>query len=174
MCGYYMYFKGRTFRPRLELSASGIPAQHGEVNCLVCTVILKSVGLSRLDIIQKGSGLRVSESNVSLFSPIQAAGWEARKVFSTFERHDWIEPGESIEDQIMFGLPRGSTIMKLDFRIVGKRQSWFCSSIVDCCFDTLTQQAVSSALAAAPTCNNCGDGDGASENSGWQISALPE
>jgi hypothetical protein len=132
---YYRFLKGRTFRPRLELSVSGTAARHEGVNCLICSMSVKNVGLSRVDIVREGTGLRVSESNVTAFQPIEAAGWTPKAVFDALLQHAWIEPNEPITEQIVIGLPSSNIILQLEFRIVGKSQEWNCMSIVDACFD---------------------------------------
>src|SRR3989442_15004843 len=74
---YFNYFRGRTFYPRLQLELTGRIVRRGGSNYVLVTMQLKNTGLSRVDIEQEGSGLRISSlfeyANVSEFlSPI----WE--------------------------------------------------------------------------------------------------
>src|SRR5580700_3460648 len=56
---YYKFFKGRTFRPRLELSVEGKAWNEKHVTHLRTFAQIKNVGLSKLELPQEGSGLRV-------------------------------------------------------------------------------------------------------------------
>src|SRR5215469_5898239 len=98
---YYKFFKGRTFRPRLELTVSGKAWSRDNVTYLVAGMSLKNVGLSKLELSQEGTGLRVFSQ--SMVSPENAtkAEWDRKITLSVFEKHGWIEPGETISDQAL-------------------------------------------------------------------------
>src|SRR2546429_3204710 len=56
---YFNFFKGRTYRSRLEPKVSGKLISRNGANYLIVTAQLKNVGLSDVRIDQKGSALRV-------------------------------------------------------------------------------------------------------------------
>jgi hypothetical protein len=56
---YFNFFKGRTYRSRLEPKVSGKVISHNGAYYLIVTAQLKNVGLSDVRIDQKGSALRV-------------------------------------------------------------------------------------------------------------------
>ena len=56
---FFHYFKGRTFKPRLELTISGQLQDNDSSKYLITKVRLKNVGLSKLEIKQRGTGMRI-------------------------------------------------------------------------------------------------------------------
>ncbi len=96
---YFHYFRGRTYRPRLETSIKGEVLKENEALLLVAKIRIKNVGLSKIDIKQKGSGLRISAlEKKSSVKKIQEYEGVRLKTISIFENHSWIEPGETIDD----------------------------------------------------------------------------
>jgi hypothetical protein len=124
---YYQFFKGRVFRPRLELAISGELGYSEQTNLILVKAKLKNVGLSKLDIQQRGTAIRLLK-----MSPPQAANanaravdWEHCATLSVFKSHAWIEPGESIEDQTLIELPDArARVFRIELRIVSQRISW--------------------------------------------------
>lgn len=130
---YFNFFKGRTYRPRLEPQVSGKVMCKDGTSYVVATVRISNVGLSKLDMQQKGSGLRISSYEV--LTNIQDAASprsESHGVFSMFQDHQWIEPGETIEDQHMVAVPGCEHLaFLLEYRIVSKGITWKAKAIVD-------------------------------------------
>ena len=57
--------------------------------------------------------------------------WQQLMVLPVFENHEWIEPGETIKDQLLLKLPTvESGALKLKLRIVGKKIEWNEGSII--------------------------------------------
>jgi hypothetical protein len=129
---YYNFFKGRIYRPKLELKISGSFSQDNEVHYLLATLQLKNVGLSEVIIHQKGSGLRVFSFNQSAGTPESSIiEWERFGTFSVFEEHEWIESGEIIEDQIIIPVPPERTKpFKTELTIVSKKGEWNAKKII--------------------------------------------
>lgn len=130
---YLKFFRGRTFRPRLEPGISGKVIGHGEVSYLIVTASLKNVGLSKVDIEQRGSGLRLFTCDAAPdATEAQVAEWTRIKTFSVLEDHQWIEPGESIEEQRLIVLPEdGHLAIQLELRIVSNGITWKERSVID-------------------------------------------
>ena len=57
---YYRFVKGRTYRPRLEVSMGGEWFTVDGKRLLLARVRLKNIGASVVELLQKGTGLRVS------------------------------------------------------------------------------------------------------------------
>jgi len=98
------YLRGRTFERRLEPAISGSIYPSGGALCLSITARLKNVGLTKIPITQYGTGIRVStyqaEPGTSgAIEPVHIATLEV------FLQHDWVEPGEPIEDSMLYFLP---------------------------------------------------------------------
>lgn len=130
---YYKFFKGRTFRPRLELSVTGKTWHINRVTHIFASVQIQNVGLSKLELSKEGTGLRVLSQDST--RPDKAAGvvtWKWQMTLPVFERHRWIEPGETISDQNLIAL-RGEhdSAMKLELRIVSNGIEWNSLSIIE-------------------------------------------
>lgn len=131
---YYKFFKGRTFRPRLELAVSGDTWQANALTHLRACIEIKNVGLSKLELSQKGSGLRVfsqTPAQGSSGSP-SVVEWQRLMTLPVFEKHKWIEPGETIADEtlISIGAVDGRAV-KLELRIVANGIEWNSRAILE-------------------------------------------
>jgi hypothetical protein len=105
------YLRGRTFKRRLEPVILGSIFSSGGGVCLSITAKLKNVGLTKIPISQKGTGIRISTYHAEpgitgAIDPTRIATLEV------FRQHDWIEPGEQIEDSSVFLLPSTSAEME--------------------------------------------------------------
>lgn len=128
---YFHYFRGRTYKPRLETSVSGKLLKQNETILLVATIRIKNVGLSKIDIKQKGSGMRIIglEENENVKTIEKYEGLRL-KTISIFNKHSWIEPGETIDDLHTIILPNNEYIgIKLDVRLITNKIAWRFSSV---------------------------------------------
>ena len=129
---YYKFFKGRTFRPRLELGVAGNAWHADYLTPVIASVQIKNVGLSKLELTQEGSGLRVLSH--ALAKPEKAPAvveWEWQSTVPVFEKHKWIEPGETISDQALFALGRlDHAAIRLELRIVSHEIEWNSLTII--------------------------------------------
>ena len=104
--GYYKFFRGRTFRYRLETKISGKTTVKDGIKYLITTGQLKNVGLSRVKLPTKKTGVKIwSYNKVEEVTEIKNAVVTLRGAFLLFEDHEWIEPGETIEDQHVCAIP---------------------------------------------------------------------
>jgi hypothetical protein len=132
---YYKFFRGRTFRPRLELTVSGTIRQTGTSAELLALAQIKNVGLSKLVVSQAGTALVILRSLPITEETGPLVPWEQVSVLPVFEKHAWIEPAETITDQQLLQLSFAeSTAIKLDLRVVASKIEWNHVSIVptDC------------------------------------------
>jgi len=121
---YYKFFKGRVFVPRLETGLLVKSICKGGTSYLIASLELKNVGLSRVDIHQKGTALGISsyEGPQPPVKTAQNVPWKKLKSFSVFERHKWIEAGETIKDELMVAIPNCEKLaFRLEFRLIGSR-----------------------------------------------------
>jgi len=128
---YFHYFRGRTYRPRLETSVAGKIVKQNETLFLVAKIKIKNVGLSKIDIKQKGSGMRIigieNKNNVPKIKKYEGV---RLKTVPILENHSWIEPGEAIDDVHTFILPNEAYFgLKLDVRLITKKIVWRFSSV---------------------------------------------
>ena len=60
------------------------------------------------------------------------AGWDLLAAFPVFEDHRWIEPGETIDDVRLVGVPGIDHLaFKVAIRLVAKKTSWKTVTVVD-------------------------------------------
>jgi hypothetical protein len=141
MFAYYKFFKRRLFVPRLELGLSARSICKDQTSYLVVSLKLKNVGLSRVDIHQKGTALRIRWAENLLVTKTDSVTWKKLRSFSIFERHAWIESGEPIREELMIAAPRCNRLaFRLEFRLIGsltepafkaKRVAWRTVRIIE-------------------------------------------
>lgn len=127
---YYKFFRGRTFRPRLELAISGRASEAKGLTNVLISVQLKNVGLSKVAISQEGSAIRVFATDPTKSDG--AAEWQREITVGVFEKHRWIEPGETINDQALVSVAGiGHKAVKLELRLVGEHIEWNALCIIE-------------------------------------------
>ena len=129
---YFHYFKGRTFRERLEVNVLGAVQEVNGRGLLYVTTKASNVGLSKVPLPREGSGLRVFTCNSSevAVGPIATEGWTRLCTVDVFEGHDWIEPGEILQEQQLFALPDGARRMvKVELQVVSKKHKWIARAV---------------------------------------------
>lgn len=130
---YFNFFKGRTYRSRLEPKVSGKVISRNGTFYLIVTAQLKNVGLSDVRIDQKGSALRVFAYTVGE-CPAKARSVEQSRLLtlSVFEDHGWIEPGELIEDQRLIAIPDVEHVaLQVKLRLVSNKIEWNSAAIIE-------------------------------------------
>ena len=115
----------------METSIAGKIVKQNETLFLIAKIKIKNVGLSKIDIKQKGSGMRVigieKKENVSKIKKYEGV---RLKTVSILKNHSWIEPGETIDDVHTFILPNEAYFgLKLDVRLITKKIVWRFSSV---------------------------------------------
>lgn len=97
---YFNYFKGRTYRPRLETNLEGELLNIGSTAFVKIVLEIKNVGLSKINIEQEGTAIRILTFNPSkLEDP-----WEHQRTISVLSVHKWIEPGETVKEHNLIPL----------------------------------------------------------------------
>jgi hypothetical protein len=130
---YFNFFKGRTYRSRLEPKVSGKIISRNGAYYLIVTAQLENVGLSDVRIDQKGSALRVFAYAVGE-RPSKARSVEQSRLItlSIFEDHGWIEPGELIEDQRLIAISNVEYIaLQIKLRLVSNEIEWNSAAIIE-------------------------------------------
>lgn len=142
---YFKFFRGRTFKPRLGVEVAAQWRVSDDRDLLHVRIVVTNLGASRIWLNQYGSGMRVSFPDTSGVR-FNEVGWTAvplvepdsesaplvdpppARVFEIFTAHEWIEPAESVSDDLLLDLDRGRTMTKLDVALLWntrKRQSGF-------------------------------------------------
>lgn len=118
---YFKFIKGRVYRPRFDISMDAGTVTIDGKKTLLCSLSVKNIGASKIVLLQEGTGLRVTEGvpRNELFLEPQ---WGESRVFPIFEKHEWIESGETIQEQLFAALPQdGERALKLEARLICKR-----------------------------------------------------
>lgn len=140
------FFRGRTFRSRLELMVSGNIITSGNNRFLKATMEMKNVGLSQVKFKKEAIYLDVFLIAAAKVTPEQrlySAQWSDPVTFEVFTDHGWIESSEEISDQIFLQLPAGETLAcKLKLTVNSRGNSWVlferegtrwsATTVVDC------------------------------------------
>ena len=136
---YYRFFKGRVWKPRLELGIFGETSKIGDTSYLRVLVELRNVGSSKVELPKDGVSLEVSaerprpqvNASDARRYKVRSVGWEPLWPFDILERHEWIEPGETIRDQTLIELMvDDETPYKIDLVIYGGGTRWSATTIV--------------------------------------------
>jgi len=101
---YFKFVKGRTYRPRLEVGMSGQWRQLEGMDLLHARITVRNIGNSKITLLQKGTGLRVSVPAVDQGTAPVAVAWTVLRVFEILDEHEWIEPGETVSDDVLLNL----------------------------------------------------------------------
>ena len=91
------------------------------------------MGLSKVDIQRKGSGLSVFVSELPPdIADVQEIKWKRVAAFDIFTAHQWIEPGELIQEQQLIAIPDHDYLaFRLEVRLVSpKKKEWNATTIV--------------------------------------------
>ena len=120
---YFKFAQGRTFRPRIEVDLAGQWRDVGESKLLHTRIRVKNIGLSKITLIQRGTGLRVSLMAGNQLSPPARSSWRDGKVYTVLDKHAWVEPGETVSDEFLLNLGASkSEPAMLEARLVWQRR----------------------------------------------------
>jgi hypothetical protein len=129
---YYNYFRGRTYRPRLEPKLSATLMGGRSHSYLAIGVIVKNVGLSKVDIKQSGTVITVFAGTVpDNLTRARELDWSEIRLLTVLSDHAWIEPGEEIEERYLLALPATQCPMyRAEIRIASPiGQTWSIGTI---------------------------------------------
>ena len=127
---YYNYFRGRVYKLRLEVTPLGKILKINEEFYIIADLKIKNVGLSKIKIKQEGTAIKVflykKEENG------EERYWNEISVLPIFECHEWIEPGESVEEKQLIPLDVSKCVaVRLDVRIVSTSEiEWNATDII--------------------------------------------
>ena len=115
---YYKFIKDRIYRPRFDISIDPEVLHVDGRHYLATRVSVKNIGSSKIPLLQKGTGLRLSTApqSTSLFAE---PSWEVQKVYKVFTHHEWIESQETIREDVAVPVDIAATdVARLEVRIV--------------------------------------------------------
>jgi hypothetical protein len=131
---YRRYVKTREDKPRLEPSITARSVPFGGTQYVLVTLQIRNTGVCDVDISQKGTGLDVSlVTRGSTSGDVVPATWTAPPILEVFKNHQWIEPGETITDQVLLDTPVSEQlILKMELHLYSQKNNvrWQAISIV--------------------------------------------
>lgn len=129
---YARIIKNRTYHPRLRLSVDGGFVVEGTHSRVMGRVRVQNIGACKVLLLKEGTGLRLVPALESpAGSVIRQQPWnEAAPANVSVFRAQWLEPGESTVDEVLFCLPQGfAGPCKLEVRVV-LRRAWRSQRLV--------------------------------------------
>jgi hypothetical protein len=122
---YFKFVKGRTYRPRLEPGLSGEWRLVDGKRLLQARITAKNIGASKFTLLQEGTGLRISVLAPDQSPAPALADWKRLTVFEVLREHQWIEPGETVSDDLLLDLGTSEPVATLfEARLVCRWSRW--------------------------------------------------
>ena len=125
---YYHYFRGRTFKPRLQVELTAEIVRSAQSQHIVAAIGLRNLGLSVARIDQKGSGLIVCTPGTKPHHwEIYVQDWDEKDAaaFAILQGHSQIEPGLTIHEEMLITVPfREPNIFLLECVVVAHDMRW--------------------------------------------------
>jgi hypothetical protein len=125
---YFKFIRGRTYRPRLAVELAGQWRRCSETDALHVRVRVTNIGASKVALNQYGTGLQVSFPTGCEYQQFKwekvrlGSGGQARddpeRTFEVLLEHEWIEPGETVSDDLLLDLGRPPSIYQLELRLL--------------------------------------------------------
>jgi hypothetical protein len=109
IAAYYKFVKEKPHASRIQPAVSGTAEVHDGIIYIRAKVSAQNNGQVEVDLDVELTALEILSRKVG------GEGWEYRCIASIFEQHEWVRPGEEIEDQIWVEIPYDGEIgIKLD------------------------------------------------------------
>jgi len=124
---YYKFIKGRVFKPRLELKVSGKVITQKQKRLLVASAQIKNNGLSVVYLDDQLTGINLYRSSqLKGTTKEQQPAWlDPVNGFPLFTDHKWVEPDETITDEILIELRDDEDVAYRIKLVVRSRQPSF-------------------------------------------------
>jgi hypothetical protein len=147
---YYKFIKGRTFRPRIsgEILGQWRPKDDAEAHrsrlafksqrptAYLCHVRIRvtNIGAAKVTLKQYGTGLEVSFPTERQPVLPHVVRWDNALalqtnsnndgMFKVFGEQEWIEPGETVSEDLLLDLGRSPTIAQLELHLTWSAARW--------------------------------------------------
>jgi hypothetical protein len=116
---YFKFVKDRIYRPRLDVSFQADPTALANDSALLITLAVKNIGTSKVGLLQRGTGLRVSVADPTVDAFTEPV-FRSCGVHEVLREHAWIESSETVRHDLLVPLPRDATPVLLEARLVCK------------------------------------------------------
>lgn len=131
---YLNYFRGRTYKLKLECTVEAFIEKSSAHRLLKATIKIKNIGLSKVPIQQQGSGFLIYSARIQDQRPTfpSEIRWnEPVAAFEVLSGEKWLEPSEPLAESLKVDLPdRGHCVYKVTLTVVSGKTLWTAQSIV--------------------------------------------
>ena len=114
---YFKFVRARTLRPRLAVDLQGEWLRSGTRDFVRARVTVTNIGGTDVHLQQEGTGLRVSGPTAGGAAGSMLVPWEKLGTFTILKEHQWIEPGETVSDEMLLNQGR-KRILLFEARLV--------------------------------------------------------
>jgi hypothetical protein len=126
---YFNFAKGRTYKPRLSVEITGQWRSVNSQQVFQVRIRVTNIGASKVSLKQSGTGLRISLPAKDQSNSPDSFSWEpvlttptdgqpTQRTFVIFKDHEWIEPSETISEDLLLNLAPTPTTVLLETRLV--------------------------------------------------------
>ncbi|MHA7663703.1 hypothetical protein [Mycolicibacterium sp. HS_4_1] len=126
---YFKFVRGRTYRPRLSVELACQWRAVDETDLLHVRVRVTNIGASMITLNQHGTGLQVAFHGDSVHNEVkwnyvqlsidnEGTPDNVDRAFEILREHAWIEPGETVSDDLLLDLGRPPNICRLEVRLL--------------------------------------------------------
>ena len=130
--GYYRFVRSRTFNLRLEPTVSGIVRNEKHSTYVRVSSKLKNIGQCKVDVSQTGSAVTILSHIPKATHDTDVVTWQRLETLSVFEKHAILEPGETVNDEVLVAVPAAvGQVFRLELRLISNGIEWNAVSIVD-------------------------------------------
>jgi hypothetical protein len=117
---YFKFARGRVFHSRLEMTISGRPTRHLECYHVVVRYTVKNIGLRSVNIGRSSSDVTVEVAHPARPTAMMLPDWKMQGSYPILKDRRWVEPGETIAEEIMIILPDvKAAALRLTLRLEG-------------------------------------------------------
>jgi hypothetical protein len=131
---YLHYFRGRTYKPRLECSVEASVEKNSALSLLYIAVRIKNIGSSRVAIEPKGTALllySLTWDGPPPSFPSQVRWDQPVAAFGVFTGRKWVESSETMAETLMVALPYADAFThKVTLKIVSGEIWWTAETIL--------------------------------------------
>ena len=125
---YFKFFRGRTFRLRLELGVACQLVSQGDHRYLSAGIQLKNVGLSRVPLKDETIGLLIYSSlpaEVGQKDALEVRWSKSFTFVSAFSAHECVEGGETINETLLLEVrPVPAEAYKVELNVTAHGITW--------------------------------------------------
>jgi hypothetical protein len=121
---YFKFFKGRVYRPRVDMTIEPVVLATGVGQTLVCHLKVKNIGTSKVTVEHEGTSLKITPGDLNV-QAYEEPSWRERELlaYEVFPTHSWVESGETIFHDVAVALPQPrDDALKIELRLVMRRR----------------------------------------------------